>query len=301
MVQISQIVPRLPRFLRRHRAITFWLSLTGERPVQLVRFFEEHRALLDLRDGFNRLVLIDGSYDNELLQIAKPFLTSGGHYLDIGANCGMTSFGLCTPQTQEHCTFHLFEANPDLIPILHETAQHYESFDLRIVHGCISSKPGTSRLCRRIEHTGAAYVGEEGDVAVNNLCLDDYIAKNKIERIPLAKIDIEGFELHAMRGMRDSMEKGLVEAVILEIAPPWLNRQGHRPADIFEFLADTGYRCFFFRSDDPNRSSESARVEVHGTVLHVYPVEHALIEGQTDIIAFHESIYSNRITDHASG
>ena len=152
-------------------------------------------------------------------------------------------------------------------------------------------------------HAGheAAYVGEEGDVAVNNLCLDDYIAKNKIERIPLAKIDIEGFELHAMRGMRDSMEKGLVEAVILEIAPPWLNRQGHRPADIFEFLADTGYRCFFFRSDDSNRSSESARVEVHGTVLHVYPVEHALIEGQTDIIAFHESIYSNRITDHASG
>jgi len=293
---IGKLIPLLPRFLRRHRLIKLWLWITKENPVQLVRFFRDNEALLDLRDGFLRLIPIEDDYDDEFFKISEPFLRRKGHYFDVGANFGLTSFGLCDIHMNSNVIFHLFEANPDLIPILNQSMELYPDHHFNIEHACISDQMGVSRLARRIEHTGAAHVSPKGDVEVKNLCLDDYVIDNEIESIPLAKFDIEGHELHAFRGFQQSMRQGTVEAIILEVAPEWLERQGGGVAETLNFLAQTGYYCFFFREGDPNISSEkSILVDVNGQLIKLWPLEDQKINSQTDILALHRNSYGSEL------
>ncbi len=90
----AALVEKLPRPLRRHRLMTGWMRLTGEDPVQLVRIRDEAFGYADMRDGFLRLIPIEGDYDHDFFRIADALLAKGGDFLDVGANFGLLSFGL---------------------------------------------------------------------------------------------------------------------------------------------------------------------------------------------------------------
>ena len=61
----AALFEKLPRSLRRHRLMTAWLQLTGEDPIQLVRIRDESLGYADMRDGFLRLIVIDGDFEHE--------------------------------------------------------------------------------------------------------------------------------------------------------------------------------------------------------------------------------------------
>tara|TARA_Y100000766_G_scaffold230591_1_gene204452 strand:+ start:152 stop:490 length:339 start_codon:yes stop_codon:yes gene_type:complete len=48
------------------------------------------------------------------------------------------------------------------------------------------------------------------------ITIDEFIKTNKIPKVGLLKIDVEGFEVEVLKGCLNSFNSGLIDAVILE-------------------------------------------------------------------------------------
>jgi Methyltransferase FkbM domain len=70
--------------------------------------------------------------------------------------------------------------------------------------------------------------------------IDNFASRFSVPRIDLMKIDIEGNELHALRGAQKVIECDH-PAIIMELNPVCLARDGAKPEDLFQFLRTRDY------------------------------------------------------------
>lgn len=81
----------------------------------------------------------------------------------------------------------------------------------------------------------------EGKVTkVKGVRLDDFNQIRQFEKINFVKLDIEGAELGALKGM----EKLIYEnkpVLLIEFHPPTIWEYGHDPKDTYDFLKENGY------------------------------------------------------------
>jgi len=291
-VNIARLVRVLPRPLRRHRLVRALLRLSPGSAVQEIRFNDGARLVADITDPFPRAYLLSSVFEPEFFAVAAPFLRRGGAFLDVGANVGFCSFGLVHALTGgPPVDFHLFEANARLCALLQRSAALHAGQSVTVVHGCVTSAPGTSRLHVVREQLGASYISDDGTEEVPNVVLDDYLDARAVARVPLVKLDIEGLEPRAIEGARRSLSSGRIEAVYLEVSAPNLARQGFSPAATLSALGEAGFEVFFVRDADL-RAGDAARavvIEVGGAAIRAERVGAFPPDHQTDVLAVHRS------------
>jgi FkbM family methyltransferase len=132
--------------------------------------------------------------------------------IDAGANAGYFSMLSATLK----CRVIAIEPIPDPIFYFNLSAHLNQHMDrITIYHGAISDRNGTIFVNKRPDQDSSiAKISEEGDgVPVQSLILSDLIK----EDIILLKVDIEGFEDLAMKGLEPSFEKYNIENIIMEI------------------------------------------------------------------------------------
>lgn len=224
------------------------MRLTGEAPLQLVRIREDSFGYADMRNGFLRLIVIEGDFEADFFRIADSFLAKGGAFLDVGANHGLLSFGLAGKFGQT-IDFHLFEPNQELLKSIELTRKLYPDMRLSIVEAAVSDRK--SVVSFEIDHaqSGMSHISDGGDITVAATSLDAYIAENGLDCADLVKIDIEGFELHALKGAKTALENRKIRAIYFEYCEKWLVRAGH-PREVFEFLDSVGFQACLCRTDD---------------------------------------------------
>jgi len=297
-VNIARLVRVLPRPLRRHRLVRALLRLSPGSAVQEVLFNRGARLVADISDPFPRAYLLSGVFEPEFFVVATPFLRRGGAFLDVGANVGFCSFGLMRALAAgPPVDFHLFEANGRLCSLLRRSAALHAGQSVTVVHGCVTSAGGTSRLRVVPDQLGASYIAEDGDEAVPNVVLDEYLEARGIERVPLMKMDIEGLEPLALAGARRSLSSGRIESVYLEVSAPNLARLGFSPVATLSALGDAGFEVFYVREADL-RAGDTGRtclLEVAGTPIRARPVDAFPSHHQTDVLAVHRSSATARV------
>ena len=119
-----------------------WMRLTGEDPLQLVRIRDDAFGYADLSDGFLRLIMIDGPFEEDFFRVADALLEAGGEFLDVGANHGLLSFGLAR-KLGGRVRFHLFEPNAKLQASIAKSLELYPSMQAQITPVAVSDKDGT--------------------------------------------------------------------------------------------------------------------------------------------------------------
>lgn len=289
--KLRRILNALPRGLRRQKLLVALYKLGIVAPVQRLVFNGGAVAWVDLRDAESRANYLSQTFWPEFPRIVAAFLRNGGDLFDVGANFGLVTFGTI-PLVQGLGTgFHLFEANPRIIPVLERSAAEWPGEAVRIVQGCISDTPGTSYHLLPDSSWGHGLIADHG-VPVSNLLLDDYIARNQIGRISFLKLDIEGWELHALRGGRQAFSSGKVEAGYVEVSPDALRRAGASPAELLNLLEELGFDPYFaahWDYEDPY-GLRWARVPVNGTSLRFAPAS-TLPDGftQGDVLVIHRT------------
>jgi FkbM family methyltransferase len=291
-VNIARLVRALPRPLRRHRLVRALLRLSPGSAVQEVRFNGGARLVADISDPFPRAYLLSGVFEPEFFTVATPFLRRGGAFLDVGANVGFCSFGLMQALAAgPPVDFHLFEANPRLCALLRRSAALHPVQSVTVVHGCVTSARGVSRLRVVPDQLGASYIAEDGEEVVPNVVLDEYLEARGIERVPLMKMDIEGLEPMAIEGARRSLSSGRIESIYLEVSAPNLARRGLNPAATLSALGDAGFEVFFVREADLRRGDDTRTrvLEVAGAAIRARAVDEFPPNHQTDVLAVHRS------------
>lgn len=84
---------------------------------------------------------------------------------------------------------------------------------------------------------------------VQTISLDQYAREQSVEQIDLIKLDIEGCELAALRGMSELLSHGQIRYLYVEINPFLLERQQVQPETVKAFLASFGYRLYRLSSE----------------------------------------------------
>ena len=265
----SQLTEKLPRALRRHRLMTGWMRLTGEDPVQLVRIRGDSFGYSDMSDGFNRLIVIDGNFDHDFFRIADALLSDGGVFFDGGANFGLLSFGIA-PQHPD-VSFHLFEPIPRLVTCIERTKARYPDMRM-ILNACaISDFDGETSFDVADEQTGRSHIDPDGALKTPVTQLDTYIAAKGVDRIALLKLDVEGYELAALRGAGAALAAQTIDAIYFEYFEKYLTRVAP-PQTLIDYLDGHGYEVCFCRDHDLADAAGATHTIAAGLAGHGLPL-----------------------------
>jgi FkbM family methyltransferase len=291
-MNIAKIVSSLPPFFRRHKIIKLLLLLSPNSRIQKIQFNGSAKLLADISDPNPRNCLIEKSFEPEFFAIAKPFMTKGGVFFDIGANFGFCSFGLIGYLPNQKIEYHLFEANPDVYKILLQSADLHREHKITVNNCCVTSTTGTSKLKVTKNQLGMSFISNEGDYEVSNLVIDKYVKDFAIQKIDFIKMDIEGWEPYALEGGETSLKNGIVDALYIEISSINLLRNGFCPENCFEFLSSVGFQLFYCKHTDlgyaRRNDTKLSVLNINGHSLKTSPISRFPTNHQTDILAIHK-------------
>jgi hypothetical protein len=114
----------------------------------------------------------------------------------------------------------------------------------------VSDSAGSSRLLVSDGTIGSSLIlertkiGETHFLDVRTVSLDPYL-KDYFLKSVLVKLDIEGAEMRALRGMGSAMQNALRIAILCEVNPEALEAGGKTPPDLVSQLRTSGLDVFF--------------------------------------------------------
>ncbi len=198
-------------------------------------------------------------HHRDLTGLFRRLLTPDAVVVDVGAHGGQ--FAKLFARLVPAGAVHAFEPSGYARSILRRAVRFNRLAHVRIHAFGLSDEPGERLLTTPIKRSGAAGFGTaslvDGALAAAGIAepvalrrLDDVVLELGLRRLDLIKADIEGWEMHLLRGARHCLER-LRPALFLELSPDALARAGDDAETLTDFLAQRGYRPFL-RSPDPD-------------------------------------------------
>ena len=190
-------------------------------------------------------------------RLLKAILSAGDVVVDAGANIGVYS------QFLSRCVgasgvVHSFEPSPENFKRLESATRKLGNVRLR--QAAVGESSGTSKLYLsdklNVDHRAYASEGDSRRaVPIDIIALDDYF--NPGQRIDLIKMDIQGYELHALRGANRVLADNPAAKLVLEFWPYGLEQAGANWLELIDTLQAknmsvsqiTNYGLVPFRSD----------------------------------------------------
>jgi len=163
-------------------------------------------------------------------------LSPGSVVVDAGANIGIYSKFLARCVGAAGMV-HSFA--PDLEPFARLRAAVASLPNVRVNRLALSDKTGDSLLylCQQLNVDHRAYPTEgetRRSVSIRSITLDDYFKPG--ERVDLIKMDIQGYELHALRGANRVLEDNPDIKLLVEFWPYGLKQAGANWSDLIAAL-----------------------------------------------------------------
>jgi FkbM family methyltransferase len=163
--------------------------------------------------------------------------------VDVGANIGWYSL-LIDRLAPNPVAVLAFEPDPGNFALLETNLAINGSRRVHAVRAALGESAGTATLYRHGESNLGRHsllpVNQGDAVSVATVRLDDYWARLRLgERIPrLIKMDIEGYELPALRGAAGVLAR--CPLLIAEFSPGLMRAGGIDPAALVSFLESAG-------------------------------------------------------------
>ena len=180
-------------------------------------------------------------------------LERGDVVIDIGANMGWYSL-LVERLAPAHVDIFAFEPDPDNFALLTENLSLNGSAMITPVQQALAETAGESKLYRykdaNLGRHSLLPINDGEAVSVATASLDEFWqARGLGNRVPrFIKIDVEGYELIALRGARDVLAR--CPLVLAEYSPTYMRAGGIRPGDLVELLTTLGLAPFEVRGGE---------------------------------------------------
>lgn len=197
-------------------------------------------------------LMMRGEWEPHEVATFQRMIRPGDTVFDLGANVGVYSL-IAAAATGPRGQVHAFEPNPRNAALLARSLA-VNGFDgFSTIHAvAVGEEEGTATLVFNPEWSGGGFmdtsraeggVGADGDrrVPTRVVTLDRYFTDPSLT-LDVAKLDIEGMEGRALRGMRGLLERSPRARLMIEWAPDMLARQGVTAAEIVALLAGIGFR-----------------------------------------------------------
>ena len=212
-----------------------------------------------------RLELLTRQHERETRQLLERLIEPGSVALDVGAHVGYYS-RLLAERAGAAGRVIAFEPHPRTFDVLRRNLSRLPNVTaLRLAAAggegraelydyLMMSASGSLHYDECLAHQQREGMAA-GDVAprreagfemerygVRTVAIDDCLAELGLGRVDLVKMDIEGAELAALRGMRRTIAASPGMALVMEYNPAALAAFGHEPVEAIQEALDLGFR-----------------------------------------------------------
>jgi FkbM family methyltransferase len=182
-------------------------------------------------------------------QLLQKSLFSGAIVVDAGANIGIYSEFL-SRCVGPNGVVHSFEPSPDNFVRLRSATRKLPNVCARLA--AIGERSGETMLYvsdkLNVDHRAYATEGNpRSAIQVAMVALDDYF--KPAERVDLLKLDIQGYELHALQGAKRIIKENPDIKLLLEFWPYGLKQAGANWAELIEMLEGFGMNIMLVHAD----------------------------------------------------
>lgn len=210
-----------------------------------------------------------GQHESDITRYFLQNVPSTANCLDIGANFGYYTC-LMAHLARQGKTMGL-EPDPQIFELLRDNIianslpRHTEA-----VHGAISDRAGRMTLYRRDTRSGNTSMGRVtddytrklGEAPAQPFETDAYAVDNLLPRfggrIDFMKIDVEGAEPLAFRGMRETLAANPQLRIVMEWSPAQMHLAGFDPSAFAAELAEMGLEAAVIGPQGPRPTPLSA-------------------------------------------
>lgn len=191
----------------------------------------------------------DQSALTEILYYVKP----GDTVIDVGGYIGDHAIAYARNVGSTGRVI-VFEPNPIAFEVLKYNTQHLPQVEISDLALSFMGDKNNYVLDYNDENVGASYLKQRPKGTDFTTCIDAL----KLDRCNLIKFDIEGMEVNALRGAEETIKR-CEPALVIEINRGALERNGHTPKMIFDFLNEMNY---FYRNIYSGQKMEGEQFDI---------------------------------------
>lgn len=174
-------------------------------------------------------------------RLLKQFLHEGSVAVDAGANIGIYSVFLSECVGPSGMVYS-FEPSPENFAHLTKAVCHLANVQAQ--QAAISATTGEQLLYvsndLNVDHRLYPTNDARQTVSIRAIALDDFFPPGT--RVDLLKLDIQGYELHALRGAARVLSDNPRLNLLLEFWPHGLRASGSSPEELHDFMVKRGFR-----------------------------------------------------------
>lgn len=243
------------------------------RPEVVYRNPEGFKLRVEPDDYFQACMLL-GIYDPVTAGLIDRFVSDGTVAFDIGAHIGYFTLMLAR-RVGSAGDVHAFDPDPRAASRLREHVRVNEADNVTVNQMAVSDVEGMLDL-RVPDQLGWATVKPgvvaHATVSAPAVRIDDYVNDNAIDpsRVSFVKIDAEGAELDAIRGMEGALAR-MSGAVVVEFFPSRMRTHGDDPDQLLATMAGLGYRALVARRGRSGLTTAPASPQHEGDLLFLKP------------------------------
>jgi len=203
---------------------------------------------LDLNMVTHRWILYE-SYSCNFLNWAKNNIPANGVVVDSGANIGQMT--LYFAKWFNEGKVLAFEPDLEAYKWLSECIYKNHNQNVELIKKGLGDKESSAVLIVPEDgkdknlHAFWSFISTksvDGQV-ISLTTLEEELQKRNIKEVDLWKLDVEGYELPALKGAESLLKSHKIKAIYSELAIKEMNH-----VRIYNYLSDLGYHCHFFDS-----------------------------------------------------
>jgi FkbM family methyltransferase len=208
------------------------VSVAGRVPVWFC--FDEHTE-----DGVASWMREHGWIDEPVQRAFLDLVEPGARVVDLG--CHLGTFSL--PAAGAGAEVIAVDGSPNHAALLRRAAERNGFDRLHVEHGAVADSDGAVAFVERTIHSHVVIGEDDGAdaVLVPTVTVDGLLARHGWDAPDLIKMDIEGSEPAALRGMREMFARGARPAFVFEGNSGMLAGYGESICSLRAMFIDLGY------------------------------------------------------------
>jgi FkbM family methyltransferase len=209
-----------------------------------------------LRRSISRSVYLGGRWHSPVVTLLRAHVRPGMTVLDVGANVGFMSvhMGECAGPDGQVLAF---EPEPRNFAFLARNARNARFRNVVPIQAAIGDRVGTARLYLSPRDGGDHRIvpGAPDRASLDvPLTTIDRVAEERRVAVHFVKMDIQGAEGAAVRGMERTLRSPDFRGIVLEFWPASLESAGDDPGEVLARLSEAGLRCASHPALDEGRA-----------------------------------------------
>lgn len=221
--------------------------LVPDPSVVRMRLYKKLVVEVDLATAMGRGFYYNGTCEAEIASFLKQTLKPGMTFVDVGANFGeftLLGSALVGPRGRVFS----FECSPTTLPSLRRNLELNRPSNVTVVAAALSDTDGhvtfypgsekdsgSSSLTPPHDHKGQT-------VTVESMTLDSLARREKLDRVDVIKMDVEGAEWAALRGAAGLLGSPDPPVLVFEYNEVIARRSGWQLDDVKDLLERHNYK-----------------------------------------------------------